>query len=210
MPVFFESAPTSAGMNPSSVACRKSKTVSTILQKTPNRNIITPPLAYANCGVIILKKINWKQLLICILIPLAVGGLAALLTRNSMETFGMLNQPPLSPPAWLFPVVWGVLYTLMGIASYLVLNSGKSPIAIRTALRVYGLQLAFNFFWTLIFFNLNAYFFAFFWLIVLWLLIFLTGFLFYQIRKSAGWLILPYFLWVTFAAYLNLAIAILN
>ena len=157
-----------------------------------------------------MKKTNWTLLLICILIPLAVGGLAAFLTQNNMETFGSLNQPPLTPPAWLFPVVWTILYTLMGIASYLVLTSGKNPIAIRTSLWVYGIQLFFNFLWTIIFFNLQAYTFAFVWLILLWLLILLNTFLFYRISKPAGWLLVPYFLWVTFAAYLNLAIAILN
>lgn len=121
----------------------------------------------------------------------------------------MLNQPPLSPPAWLFPVVWTLLYTLMGIASYLVAVSEKTYRA-RTALTVYGVQLAFNFFWSLIFFNLHAYLFAFVWLVLLWLLIIITTVLFYQISRPAGYLLIPYLLWVTFAGYLNLAIALLN
>ena len=70
-------------------------------------------------------KQNRRQLFICVAIPLAVGGLSALLTRGSMDTFTTLNKPPLSPPGWLFPVVWTILFVLMGLASYLVLKSGK-------------------------------------------------------------------------------------
>lgn len=152
-------------------------------------------------------KIQWKKLIACLAIPLAVGGLSALLTRNSMETFGSINKPPLSPPGWLFPVVWTVLYILMGTASYLVLISGKPN---RTALTVYGIQLAFNFFWSIIFFNLDLYLFAFIWLVLLWLLILATTFLFHQISEPAGYLMLPYLLWVTFAGCLNYAIYLLN
>jgi len=155
-------------------------------------------------------KIKWKQLLICLAIPLGVGGLSALLTKDSMETFSQLNQPPLSPPGWLFPIVWTILFTLMGIASYLVLTSRASPRAIRTALTVYGIQLAVNFFWSILFFNLGLYLLSFFWLLLLWGLILLTLLLFRRISAKAGWLLLPYLLWVTFAGYLNLSIYILN
>ena len=113
-------------------------------------------------------KIQWKKLILCIVLPLAVGGLSALLTRGGMEVFQSLNKPLLSPPGWLFPVVWTILYILMGIASYLVLTSGKPN---RAALTVYGIQLAFNFFWSIIFFNLEAYLFSFIWLVILWILI---------------------------------------
>lgn len=152
-------------------------------------------------------KIQWKNLITCIAIPLAVGSLSALLTRNSMETFASINKPALSPPGWLFPVVWTILYILMGIASYLVLTSGKPNTA---ALTVYGIQLVFNFFWSIIFFNLELYLFAFIWLVLLWLLILITTLLFYQISKPAGYLMLPYLLWVTFAGYLNFSIYLLN
>lgn len=152
-------------------------------------------------------KIQWKKLILCIAIPLAVGGLSALLTRGSMETFQSLNKPTLSPPGWLFPVVWTVLYILMGIASYLVLTSGKPT---RSALTVYGIQLVFNFFWSILFFNLGAYLFSFIWLIILWILIFITMILFFRISEPAGYLLLPYLLWVTFAGYLNFYIYLLN
>ena len=155
-------------------------------------------------------KIKWKQLIICIAIPLAVGGLSALLTRDSMDTFKSLNKPPLSPPDWLFPVVWSVLFVLMGIASYLVLESGEPRKAIRTSLAVYGAQLIVNFFWSIFFFNLGAYLFSFFWLVLLWLMIWATIILFCKSSKPAGYLLIPYILWVTFAGYLNFAVYLLN
>ena len=154
-------------------------------------------------------NIQWKKLLICLAIPLVVGGLSALVTNSAMQAFGTLNQPPLSPPPWLFPVVWTTLFILMGIASYLVLTAGQ-PYRARTALTVYGIQLVFNFFWSILFFNLQAYWVAFVWLILLWLLILLNMVLFYRLDKRAGYLLIPYLVWVTFAGYLNAAIALLN
>ncbi len=130
-----------------------------------------------------------------------------LLTQNNMELFESINKPALAPPGWLFPVVWTILYILMGIASYLVITSGKPDAG---ALTVYGIQLAFNLFWSIIFFNLKRYLFAFVWLVLLWLLILKTVLLFYQISKPAGYLMLPYLLWVTFAGYLNFSIYLLN
>ena len=128
-----------------------------------------------------------------------------------METFDTINKPALSPPGWLFPIIWTLLYTLMGIASYLVLTADQTPEAAKDRfLTVYGLQLAFNFGWSLIFFNLGTYLFAFLWLVVLWLLILYTTILFYRSSKTAGNLMIPYLLWVTFAGYLNLAIYFLN
>lgn len=146
-------------------------------------------------------------MLLCIAVPLAAGGLAGFLTRGGMETFQSLNKPVLSPPGWLFPIVWSVLYVLMGIASYLVLTSGREN---RSALVVYGTQLVFNFFWTILFFNLNAYLFSFLWLVILWFLIIAATRLFFRISKPAGYLLLPYLLWVAFAGYLNLFIYLLN
>lgn len=152
-------------------------------------------------------KIDWKKLLTSIAIPLIIGGLSALITSGIMANFETINKPALSPPAWLFPVVWTILFTLMGIASYLVATSKKPN---GTALIFYGLQLFFNFFWSIIFFNLEAYLFAFIWLVILWVLILITTVLFYKISKPAGLLMLPYLLWVTFAGYLNFAIYLLN
>ena len=153
---------------------------------------------------------NWKQRLLCVAIPLAVGGLSALLTRNSMEDFQSREKPPLSPPGWIFPVVWTLLFLLMGIASCLVLESGEDRRVIRSALTVYGVQLAVNFFWSIFFFRMEAYLFAFAWLVLLWVLILITLVQFVRISRPAGYLLIPYLLWVTFAGYLNLGIALLN
>jgi benzodiazapine receptor len=155
-------------------------------------------------------KIKWKALLICIAIPLIVGGIAAFISKDSMSVFETLNKPPLSPPGWLFPVAWTILYTLMGIASYLIVTSGAPQESIGKAIKLYGVQLFFNFLWALWFFNLGLYFFAFIWLVILWLLILATMISFAHISKPAMYLMLPYLLWVTFAGYLNLGIALLN
>lgn len=160
--------------------------------------------------MITLKTIDWKKLLLCLALPLGVGLLAGFLTRNSMEAFQALIKPPLSPPGWLFPVVWALLYIAMGVASYLVLTSDRDPRAISASLRMYGIQLAVNFLWPLFFFLGQAYFFSFLWILLLWALVILTTLMFYGVSKGAGWLFLPYLIWVTFAAYLNLGIFLLN
>lgn len=155
-------------------------------------------------------KKNWRQLLICLAIPLGVGALSGWLTRGSMAEFARLTKPPLSPPGWLFPVVWTILFLMMGLASWLVLCSGEPPQAIRGALRLYALQLAVNFFWSIFFFNLSLYLFSFFWLVLLWVLVLITAIRFYRISKPVGYLMIPYLLWITFAGYLNLSIYLLN
>lgn len=156
-------------------------------------------------------KIQWKILFIAIAIPLAVGALSALLTRESMTTFDLLVKPPLSPPPWLFPVVWTILYTLMGAASCLVFVSEEASMEeIRQALSVYALQLFFNFFWSILFFHFEAYLLSFVWLCILLFLILLTALQFFRINKTSGYLLVPYIIWVTFAGYLNLTIYLLN
>ena len=157
------------------------------------------------------KKFNTKnliRLIVCVLIPLIVGGLAALLTKNSMDVYQTINKPALSPPGILFPIVWTILYILMGVSLYLVYKS-NSPYR-PAALLVFFLQLIFNFIWSLIFFNGRMYTFAFIWLLALWLLIILMIAEFKKVKPIAAWLQIPYLLWVTFAAYLNLSIAIMN
>ncbi len=152
-------------------------------------------------------KLQWKKLIISIVVPLAAGGLSALLTRNGMKEFGSLAQPPLSPPAWLFPVAWTLLYVLMGAACYLVWTAPKKA---PNALTAYGVQLFFNFFWSVIFFGIGNYLFAFIWLLLLWAAVLWTAVLFFRTKKSAGYLLLPYLAWVTFAGYLNLGVYLLN
>ncbi len=152
-------------------------------------------------------KINYKNLITAIAIPLAVGGASAFLSMDGMKAFENVKKPPLSPPQWLFPVVWSILYVLMGIASYIVVMSGKEN---NKALRLYGIQLIFNFFWSIFFFNKQWYLFAFSWLAALWILIFFTIREFMDISKLAGALLIPYLLWVSFAGYLNFAVYLIN
>lgn len=154
-------------------------------------------------------KIDWKRLLIALAIPLTVGGLGALLS-GGMADYRAMNQPPLSPPGWIFPVVWTILYLLMGYASYLVWMADAPQAEKRKALLLYGAQLLANFIWPLLFFGGNFYLAALIWLVVLWVLIFLTIRAFSKINERAGDLLIPYILWVSFAAYLNLGIYLLN
>lgn len=155
-------------------------------------------------------KPSYKLLAICIAIPLGVGALSALLTQNAMQAFQNSKQPPLSPPGILFPIVWIILYSCMGISSYYVLTSDNEKKDIFNALFTYGLQLVFNFCWSIWFFNFNWYLFAFVWLLVLWIAILNTITAFYELSQKAAILLIPYLLWVTFAGYLNLAIYFLN
>ena len=153
---------------------------------------------------------KWKTLIFSLAFPLAVGGLAAFVTTDAMAGFSDLNQPPFSPPGWLFPVVWTVLYLLMGLAFYMVTMSDTENEQVNAAKKVYYGQLAVNFLWSLIFFNLEQYFFAFLWLLFLWVLIFITLIRFNRIRPLAGYFLVPYLLWVSFAGYLNFGIFLLN
>lgn len=154
-------------------------------------------------------KRNLKALLICLAIPLAVGGLSALVSGGMSDYSGMA-QPPLSPPGWVFPVVWSILYLLMGYASYRIYTSDAPREDIRKALILYAAQLFVNFLWSPIFFGLQWYLVAFFVLIVMWILIYLTLRAFSKIDERAADLLLPYILWVTFAGYLNLGVFFLN
>lgn len=155
-------------------------------------------------------KVKWKELIICIAFPLGIGVLAGLLTRNGMEVFASLNKPPLSPPAWLFPVVWTILYILMGISSYLVIQQGEDRKDVEQAIHTYFLQLFFNFVWPVLFFNFGWYLIAFIWLVVMWILILKMIFQFCKINRLSAILMIPYLLWTTFAGYLNFAVYWLN
>ena len=153
---------------------------------------------------------NKKTLVFFLALPVLTGAVSALISSDSMKQFASLNQPPLSPPGWLFPVVWTVLYILMGAASYLVYESDAPKREISRALTYYGLQLFFNFFWSIFFFNFGLYYFSFAWLIAMLVLIIITTVMFYSINKTAAYLMIPYIIWVVFAGYLNLGVALLN
>ena len=152
--------------------------------------------------------ISWKRLLISIGISLLTGGLAGFLTQNSMAFYNQLTKPPLSPPGWVFPIVWTLLYLLMGVSAYIIYES-QSPNK-EKALTLYGWQLFFNFLWSIIFFNLQNSLLAFLVLIILWVLIIAMIRAFKEISPLAAYLQIPYLLWVTFAGYLNLMLIILN
>ena len=140
----------------------------------------------------------------------AAGAAAGILTMDGMAVFAAVKKPPLSPPGWLFPIVWTLLYILMGIASALVWSANISPLRRDRALSFYALQLTANFVWPLIFFGMEMYLVAVLWLVLLWLLAAITTLLFYYIAPKAGKLMLPYMLWLSFALYLNVGVWILN
>lgn len=146
---------------------------------------------------------NKSELIIAILIPLAVGSISSLISAN-MLNYPMIPETPLSPPAIVFPIVWTILYILMGISSYIIYNS-KSPDK-NEALKLYALQLFFNFAWSILFFNFSQYFLSFLWLIALIILIILMIVAFYKIKPLAAYLQIPYLLWCIFAAILNFLI----
>lgn len=153
-----------------------------------------------------MNKINKSELIIAILIPLAIGSLSALFSGNM--SYASLNMPSFSPPAALFPIVWTILYILMGISSYLIYSSDHA--GKKSALTTYALQLGFNFFWSILFFGFSQYLFAFVWLLVMILLIVVMIYQFNKISPVAAYLQIPYLLWCLFAAYLNYSIYLLN
>ncbi len=156
-----------------------------------------------------MKKKVWSYI-VAIAIPLAVGGLSALLTKDSMDIYKTIKQPPLSPPGILFPIVWSILYILMGISSAVIYNANASKKEKTEALFLYAIQLIVNFFWSIVFFNQRLFLASFVLLAFLWALIIAMIYKFWKINKAAALLQLPYLLWVTFAGYLNLAIYFLN
>ena len=155
-------------------------------------------------------KRNWKTYGLWILVAEAVGALSALLTRSGTKAFQAdVIQPSFTPPMWLFPVAWGILYALMGIGAarvYLApLSEHRSD-----GLRLYWLQLVVNFLWSIIFFNAQAYGFAFAWILLLLALILWMTLAFWRVDPLAGYLQIPYILWVTFASVLTFAVWQLN
>lgn len=146
---------------------------------------------------------------IFILLTEAVGAVAGLLTALGMEKYAAAEKPALTPPAFLFPIAWSILYALMGAGITRVWLTEESGERSR-ALRLYGVQLFMNFMWSIFFFNFQAYGFAFFWLLILLLFIIFMTFSFSRVDKISGYLQIPYILWVSFAAYLNLMVWLLN
>ena len=155
-------------------------------------------------------KKDWRAYLGFIVLSVGTGLLAALLTSGGFDFYsGDLVKPPLSPPAVLFPIVWTVLYVLMGIGAARIWLAPESADR-RKGLNIFITQLIVNFFWSLIFFNAQAFGFAFLWLLLLWVLIILMIIRFYKTDKLAALLQIPYLLWVTFAGVINFGVALMN
>ena len=156
-----------------------------------------------------MKPINLKRLIIAILIPEIIGFSSSLLVGDIGEIYGNYTKPPLSPPGIVFPIVWVILYALMGIASYIIYEEKRGSKG-SEALVFYALQLAVNFVWPIIFFKFEAYYVAFVVIVVLLALVIITAIKFWGINNVAFWLLVPYIIWLIFATYLNLGVAILN
>lgn len=154
------------------------------------------------------------KLVIMIGLPIIVGLLSAFLTGDAMIEYGDLVKPPLAPLAWLFPTAWTVLYVLMGLGSYFLLvadtDTEQQFNDRRTALIIYFIQLGFNFGWSLFFFLGKFYIFSFIWLMIMWVMIIALVVKSSRVCTKATLMFVPYLLWTTFAAYLNVMIAILN
>ena len=136
----------------------------------------------------------------------AIGG--GIVTYLGMPQYQAAKQPFLTPPAWLFPIVWSILFVLMAYSASVVYNTGGSSLS--RAMFVYALQLTMNFWWCVLFFGFGLYLFAFIWLVLLWIAVLVMIVLFYPIHKTAALLQIPYLLWLTFAGYLNLGVYLLN
>lgn len=150
-------------------------------------------------------------IMLFIAIPICVGLIASALTSDAMVAFNSMAKPPLAPPAMLFPIAWTILYVLMGLASYIIYKSNTKFEVMRfAAMFLYGTQLFFNFIWSIIFFRESNYMGAFVWLICLWGLVLLMLLSYRKISKTAFFLTIPYILWLTFAGYLNISIALMN
>ena len=156
-----------------------------------------------------MKRNKLRVYLTAIAIPEAVGALVGILIRDGVEMFRQLPQSDLTPPGIVFPIVWTILYALMGISLARIWLAPDSPERTR-GLSLFLFQLIFNFFWSFFFFNMQAFFFSLLWIIVLWVLIGLMICSFYKTDTLAAWLQVPYFLWVTFATYLTYAAWKLN
>lgn len=157
-----------------------------------------------------MKQLTWKTYGLWILLTEAVGFLSGWLSRDGTKLYATaITKPALSPASIVFPIVWAVLFALMGIGAARIWAATPSR-ARSLSLWIFFVQLALNFFWSLIFFNLQAYAVAFFWLVALWILIWAMIALFHKVDATAAKLQIPYLLWVAFAGYLNLGVWILN
>jgi len=145
-----------------------------------------------------------KRLIKYILTTLGLGSLPALFVK--FNEYKNVIKPPLSPPGVLFPIVWTILFILMGISIYRVTNNSDN----KNLVILYYAQLIVNALWTPIFFGLNSYLFAFIWLLLLLILVVIMTIKFYNVDKVSAYLLIPYIIWLLFAGYLNLGVYLLN
>lgn len=166
--------------------------------------------AYFKIGVLIMWS-KLKPYIISIAIALGVGGLASLLIKDNIDIYERILRPVVAPKAYVFPIAWTILYILMGISSARIwLQKDEKAELVMDALMSYTIQLILNFFWSLLFFNMQNFLFSFFWLVLLWIAIVIMIVRFYRVDPLAAYLQIPYLLWVTFAGYLNFMIYRLN
>ena len=166
--------------------------------------------AYSLQEVYCMQKWNWKSVLFWVVLAEAAGALAGLISMQGIKEYNQsVIQPPFSPPMWIFPVVWGILYGLMGLSAYLISQEPQSKLRMRGLNLMVG-QLIVNFFWPLLFFNAQAYGFSLLWLGFLWILVLWMILTFRQVKPLAAWLQIPYLLWLSFAFYLNAGVWYLN
>lgn len=155
-----------------------------------------------------MKKTSWSTLILFIIIVEGIGLLSGILSGDIKSTYAALELPPLSPPDWLFGIVWPVLYALMAIAAYLIYTSSDSEKS--NALFIFCVQLALNFCWSIVFFRWDLYWAATLIILVLDFLVVYTIYLFNKINATASRIMIPYLLWLLFATYLNLGVVISN
>lgn len=155
-----------------------------------------------------MKKIDFKKLFFYIFITILIGALPSVFVFKNMDTYNLLNKPALSPPSIVFPIAWTILYILMGISIYRVMQTDNKRK--NDARLIYFIQLVINALWTPIFFGFNEYFLAFLWIIMLILLVITMIITFFKIDKISSYLNIPYLLWLLFASYLNFGIFVLN
>ncbi|MBR6668571.1 MAG: tryptophan-rich sensory protein [Clostridia bacterium] len=154
------------------------------------------------------KPYTWRSLVTLLLITLGAGAAVGFLTQQNSSFYETLAKPAFAPPGWLFPVAWTILYAAMATAMWLVLKAHGQDRYIMLGL--YIAQLAVNLLWPYLFFIQKAFGLAFFWLVLLWMLVAIMLYQFFRESKTAGWLLIPYQGWLTFAAVLNFYIARLN
>jgi tryptophan-rich sensory protein len=150
------------------------------------------------------------QIIVCLLIPIIVGGIAGGITANEIGGwYTKLLKPTFNPPNYLFGPVWTVLYILMGVSLYMIWRTPPTPARTR-ALVAFGVQLFFNFWWSIVFFSFHALFIAIINIVLMWIAIVYMILLFKKIKPAAAYINLPYLAWVSFATALNIAIWWLN